>query len=59
MQLLQPLKACSMKRPHQEAFAGDLQVPHRVSRKTAPAEVQPRVVQLLQECVGRYLQFAW
>ena len=59
MQLLQPLKACSMKRPHEEAFAGSLQVPHRVRRKTAHAEVQPRVVQLLQECVGWYLQPAW
>ena len=48
MQLLQTLKAFSMKRPHEEAFEGDLQAPHRVRRKTAPAEVQPRVVQLLQ-----------
>ena len=25
-------------------------MPHRVRRKTAPAEVKPRVVHLLQEC---------
>ena len=41
MQSLQPLKAYSMKRPHEAANAGPLQVARRVRRKTPGAEVQP------------------
>ena len=39
MPSLQPLKAYSMKRPHEAADAGTLQVSRRVSRKTRSAEV--------------------
>ena len=41
MKSLQPLKAYSMKRPHEEANAGPLQPVRRVRRKTPGAEVQP------------------
>ena len=41
MKSLQPLKAYSMKRPHEEANAGPLQPGRRVRRKTPAAEVQP------------------